>query len=96
VILSPYDWKRYCLSPCLIFKSAKIKIYITVILRVVLRECETWLLTFSEELRWTTFEEGVLRRILERNEARMAKMTNAYKILVEKPNAKNVTLKTKS
>jgi hypothetical protein len=41
----------------------KIKIYKTVILPVVLHECETWSLTFREEHGLRVFENRVLRRI---------------------------------
>ena len=47
----------------LLSKSIKIKIYITIMLPVVLYECETWLLTLREECRLRVFENGVLRRI---------------------------------
>jgi hypothetical protein len=45
------------------FKNLKIKIYRTIILPVVLYECETWSLTLREERRLKVFENGVLRRI---------------------------------
>jgi len=44
-------------------KNLKIKIYRTIILRVVLYGCETWSLTFREECRLKVFEDRVLRRI---------------------------------
>jgi hypothetical protein len=44
-------------------KNLKIKIYKTVILPVVLYECETWPLTLREEHRLRVFENRVLRRI---------------------------------
>jgi hypothetical protein len=47
----------------IISKNLKIKIYKTVILPVVLCECETWFLTLGEEHRLRVFENGVLRRI---------------------------------
>src|SRR5215510_2751278 len=40
-----------------------IKIYRTIILSVVLYECETWSLTLREEHRLSVFENRVLRRI---------------------------------
>ena len=40
-----------------------IYIYKTIILRVVLYGCETWLLTLREEHRWRVFENRVLRRV---------------------------------
>ena len=42
---------------------AKIKIYRTIILPVVLCGCETWSLTLREERRLSVFENRVLRRI---------------------------------
>jgi hypothetical protein len=44
-------------------KKLKIKIYKTVILPVVLYECETWSLTLREEHKLRVFENRVLRRI---------------------------------
>jgi hypothetical protein len=44
-------------------RSAKIKIYRTIILPIVLYGCETWPLTFREECRLRVFENKVLRRI---------------------------------
>jgi len=44
-------------------KNIKIKIYRTIILPVVVYECETWLLTLSEERRLRVFVNRVLRRI---------------------------------
>ena len=41
----------------------KIKIYRTIILPVVLYECETWSLTLREERRLRVFENRVLRRV---------------------------------
>jgi hypothetical protein len=41
-------------------KNLKIKIYKTVILPVVLYECETWSLTLREEYRLRVFENRVL------------------------------------
>jgi hypothetical protein len=51
------------LSSRLISKNPKIKIYKTIILPVVLYECETWSLTLREEHRLRVFENRVLRRI---------------------------------
>jgi hypothetical protein len=42
-------------------KNLKIKIYKSVILPVVLYECETWSLTFREEHGLRVFEKRVLR-----------------------------------
>ena len=44
-------------------KNFKINIYRTIILPVVLYECETWSLTLREESRLRIFENWVLRRI---------------------------------
>jgi hypothetical protein len=46
-------------------KNLKIRIYKTLILPVVLYECETWSLTLREEHRLRVFESKVLRRIFE-------------------------------
>jgi hypothetical protein len=43
--------------------DVKVKIYKTIILPVVLYECETWSLTLREEHRLRVFENRVLRRI---------------------------------
>ena len=43
-------------SSCLLSKNIKIKIYRTIILRVVLYGCETWSLTLREERRMRVFE----------------------------------------
>jgi hypothetical protein len=51
------------LSYRVISKNLMIKIYKTVILPVVLYECETWSLTLREEHRLRDFENRVLRRI---------------------------------
>jgi len=52
------------LSFILLSKNLKIKIYRTIILRVVLYGCATWSLTLREERRLRVFENRVLRRIL--------------------------------
>jgi hypothetical protein len=39
------------------------RIYKTIILSVVLYECETWSLTLKDELRLRVFENRVLRKI---------------------------------
>jgi hypothetical protein len=41
----------------------KIKIYRTIILPVVLYECESWSLTLREECRLRVFENKVLRKV---------------------------------
>jgi len=51
------------LSSILLSKNAKIKLYKTVILYVVLYRCQTWSLTFREEPRLTVFGKRVLRYI---------------------------------
>ena len=53
------------LSPRLLSKNLKIKIYIcrTIILPVVLYGCESWSLTLREERRLRVFENRVLRRV---------------------------------
>jgi hypothetical protein len=58
------------LSPALLSKNLKIRIYKTIILPVVLYGCETWSLTLREEHRLRVFENRVLRRIFgpKRNE----------------------------
>jgi len=52
------------LSPSLLPKNLKIKIYRTIILPVVLYGCKTWSLTLREERRLRVFENRVLRRVL--------------------------------
>jgi len=52
----------FCLS-LLLSKNLKIKIFRTIILRVVLYGSETWSLTFREERRLRVFENRVLRRV---------------------------------
>jgi hypothetical protein len=44
-------------------KNAKIKIYRTLILLVVLYGCEAWSLTLREERRLRAFENRVLMRV---------------------------------
>ena len=51
------------LSSSLLSKILKIKIYRTIILPVVVYECETWSLTLRQERRLRVFENGVLRGI---------------------------------
>jgi hypothetical protein len=50
------------LSPNLLSKNIKIKIYRTVILPVVLYGCEAWTLTLREEYRLRVFENRVARK----------------------------------
>ena len=47
----------------LLSKNLKIKIYRNIILPVVLYGCETWSVTFREELRLRVFDSRVWRRI---------------------------------
>jgi hypothetical protein len=54
------------LSSRLLSRNAKVEIYKTIILPVVLYGCETWSLTLREEYRLRTFENRVLRRIFGR------------------------------
>jgi hypothetical protein len=51
------------LSSRLVPKNAKIRMYETIILPMVLYGCETWPLTLREEHRLRVFENRVLRRI---------------------------------
>ena len=51
------------LSSRLLSKNLKIKIYRTIILRVVLYGRETWSLTLRAERKLRVFENMVLRRI---------------------------------
>jgi len=51
------------MSSSLLSKNLKIKIYRTIILPVVLYECETWSLILREERRLRVFENRVLRRV---------------------------------
>jgi hypothetical protein len=52
------------LSPCLLSRNVKVKIYKTIILPVILLcVCGTWSLTLREEHRLRVFENRVLRRI---------------------------------
>jgi len=51
-------------SVSLLTKNIQIKIYRTIILPVVLCGCETWALTFREELKLRVFENRVLKKIL--------------------------------
>ena len=56
-----------CCISSLLSKNLNIKIYRTIILPVVLYECDTWSLTLREEHRLRVFENRVLRRIFEPN-----------------------------
>jgi hypothetical protein len=58
-----YHSVQSLLSSRLLYRNIKVKIYKTIILPVVLYECETWSLTLREEHRLKVFENKVLRRI---------------------------------
>jgi hypothetical protein len=58
-----YHSVQNLLSYILLSKDIKIKIYRTIILPVVLYECETWSLTLAEERNLKLFENRVMRRI---------------------------------
>jgi hypothetical protein len=58
-----YHSVQSLLSSHLLSRNVKVKIYKTVILPVVLHECETWSLTSWEEHRLRVFENRVLRII---------------------------------
>ena len=51
------------LSPSLLSKTIKVKIYRTIILPFVLYGCETWSPTVSKEHRLRVFGNRVLRKI---------------------------------
>jgi hypothetical protein len=53
------------LSSHLLLKNVKVRIYKTIILPVVLHECETWSLILREKQKLWVFENRVLRRIFE-------------------------------
>ena len=53
---------KECVLQIVVSKNIKIEIYTSIILHVVLYECETWSLTLREECR-PLFESRVLRRI---------------------------------
>ena len=58
-----YHSVQNLLSPSLLSKNLKIKIYRTIILPVVLYGCEAWSLTLREERKLRVFENIVLKRI---------------------------------
>jgi hypothetical protein len=66
-----YHSVQNLLSPCLLSRNVKIRIYKTIILPVVLFGCETWSLTLRDEHRLTVVENRLLKRIFgpKRNEA---------------------------
>jgi hypothetical protein len=51
------------LSSRLLSKNVKVRIHMTIILPVVLFECETWFLAVREEHKQRVFEKRVLRTI---------------------------------
>jgi hypothetical protein len=57
----PFGAEPFVLSPAV--KNAKVRIYKTIILPVVLSVCETWSLTVREEHKLRVFEKRVFRRI---------------------------------
>jgi hypothetical protein len=59
-----YHSLQKLLSSCLPCKIVKIRTHETIILPVVLHECETLYLTLREKHRLRVFENRVLRRIL--------------------------------
>jgi len=58
-----YHSVQNLLSFRLLSKKLKIKIYRTIILPVVLYECETWSQTLREERRLRVFENRVLKKV---------------------------------
>jgi hypothetical protein len=58
-----YHSIKNLLSPCLLSKNVRIRIYKPIILLVVSYGCETCSLTLREENRLRVFENRVLRRI---------------------------------
>jgi hypothetical protein len=58
-----YHSVQSLLSSRLLSRNVKVKIYKTIILPVVLYECETWSLTLRKEHRLRVFEDRVMRRI---------------------------------
>jgi hypothetical protein len=58
-----YHSVQSLLSSRLLSRNAKVKIYKTIILPVVLYGCKTWFLTLREENRLRVFKNRVLRII---------------------------------
>jgi hypothetical protein len=67
------------------YKIPNIKIYKTVILQVVLYECETWCLTLREEHRLRVYEKRVLRRIFGPKSDEDGKLRNELHSLHSSP-----------
>jgi hypothetical protein len=67
-----YHSVQSLLSSCLLSGNLKVKIHKTIILPVVLYDCETWSVTLREEHRLRVFENRVLRGIFgpKRDEVR--------------------------
>jgi hypothetical protein len=66
-----YHSVQNLLSSRLLSKNAKVRIYKTILLPVVLYGCETWSLTVREEHKLRVFENRVLRRIFGRKRDRV-------------------------
>ena len=60
-----YNSVQKLLSPSLLPKNIKIKIYRTIIFPVVLYGCETWSLPLREKCQLSVFEIRVLRKMFE-------------------------------
>jgi hypothetical protein len=77
-----YHSVQNLLSSYLISKELKIKMYKTVILPVLLYQCQTWSLTLREEHRLRVFENRVLRKIFgcKRKEDRSWVKLHNYKL----------------
>ena len=62
IAVNEYHMIRYIIF-CFLSKNIKIKIFRSIILPVVLYECETWSLIVREEHRLRVFENRVLGKI---------------------------------
>jgi hypothetical protein len=60
-----YQSVQNLLSSCLLSKNVKVRIYKTIILRLVQYGCETWSLTVREKHKLRVFENRVSWRIFE-------------------------------
>ena len=65
ILLNNILRRKANLSSRLLCKNLKIKIYKTILLRVVLYGCEIWPLILREECRLRVFENRILRGIFE-------------------------------
>ena len=63
ILSTCYHSVQSLLSSSLLSKNLKIKIYKSIILPLVVYECETWSLTLREECRLRLPENRVLRRL---------------------------------